>query len=386
MSLRSALSLSRAPPFAFAAVGLAWGCIAAMAPVLKAAIGVDDATYGLLLLGTAIGLSTTMVAAPQWERLTGRMALPLGTLLLAVAILGPALAGGAPAFFVALTVLGALSGLTDVVMNARVSRIEAASGRSLMNLNHGVFSAAYAVSALATGAMREAGWGIGAIFAVTAVMIAATAPWQLIRALPPEEESVADASGLPAGLLLVCGGIVLIAFMTEATVESWSALHLERTLGGSAGEGALGPAMLGLTMAVGRFSGQGLTARFDELSVIRIATAMAMAGALVAAAAPGPVVAYLGFGLMGLGVSVIGPMGLALTGRLAPPDRRTAAIARVAVIAFAGFFIAPAAMGVISEAAGLRAAFACVAAMAALVLPLSWSRVVSPRAGAPIRR
>ena len=386
MSLRSALSLSRAPAFAFAAVGLAWGCIAAMAPVLKAAIGVDDATYGLLLLGTAIGLSTTMVAAPQWERLTGRMALPLGTLLLAVAILGPALAGGAPAFFVALTVLGALSGLTDVVMNARVSRIEAASGRSLMNLNHGVFSAAYAVSALATGAMREAGWGIGAIFAVTAVMIAATAPWQLIRALPPEEESVADASGLPAGLLLVCGGIVLIAFMTEATVESWSALHLERTLGGSAGEGALGPAMLGLTMAVGRFSGQGLTARFDELSVIRTATAMAMAGALVAAAAPGPVVAYLGFGLMGLGVSVIGPMGLALTGRLAPPDRRTAAIARVAVIAFAGFFIAPAAMGVISEAAGLRAAFACVAAMAALVLPLSWSRVVSPRAGAPIRR
>ena len=386
MSIRSALSLSRAPAFAFAAVGLAWGCIAAMAPVLKAGIGVDDATYGLLLLGTAVGLSTTMVVAPRWERLTGRWALPLGTLMLSLAILGPAIAGGAVAFFVALTVLGALSGLTDVVMNSRVSRIEAVSGRSLMNLNHGVFSAAYAVAALTTGALRETGWGVGPIFVVAALMIAATAPLQLIRSLPPEDEAGPTTRGLPAGLVLVCGAIVLIAFMTEATVESWSALHLERTLGGSAGEGALGPAMLGLTMAFGRFSGQGLAARFSELSVIRVATAMAMVGALIVAVAPTPLIAYLGFGCMGLGVSVIGPMGLALTGRLAPPDRRTAAIARVAVIAFAGFFVAPAAMGVLSEAFGLRAAFASVAVMAAIVLPLSLSRVVAPPAAAPIRR
>ena len=39
-----------------------------------------------------------------------------------------------------------------------------------------------------------------------------------------------------------------------------------------------------------------------------------------------------------LGVSVIGPLGIATAGRLAPPEHRTSAIARVAVIGFLGFF------------------------------------------------
>ena len=68
--------------------------------------------------------------------------------------------------------------------------------------------------------------------------------------------------------ILLCGGIVLIAFMSEATVEAWSALHVERTLGGGAAEGALGPAMLGLTMAFGRFSGQAVAERLREVHVL----------------------------------------------------------------------------------------------------------------------
>ena len=362
MSILSALRLSRAPVLAFVAVGLTWGCVAAMAPVLKARIGVDDATFGLLLLGTAVGLSTTLYVAPRWDRGLGRWAMPAGTAALALVILGPGWAATPVAFFLALTLAGAASGLTDVVMNARVSVLEARHGRSLMNVNHAMFSVAYAASALATGAMREAGWPSEAIFATVAAVVAATAPWQVMR---PGAEAGDDARGgrLPLRLVAVAGGIVLIAFMSESTVESWSALHVERTLGGGAAEGAFGPAMLGLTMAVGRFSGQAVAARLSEAQVIRWATALAVAGVLTAAAAPVPAVAYLGFGLMGLGISVIGPMGLALAGRLAPPDRRTAVIARVAIIGFVGFFLAPALMGLGAQAAGLRWAFAGVAVL-----------------------
>jgi MFS family permease len=91
-----------------------------------------------------------------------------------------------------------------------------------------------------------------------------------------------------------------------------------------------------------------------------------------------PAVAYLGFGLTGLGISVIGPMGLALAGRLSAPSQRTAMIARVAVIGFIGFFVAPAVMGLASEAYGLRWAFAAVALVLALVWPLSRSSRVAP--------
>ena len=88
------------------------------------------------------------------------------------------------------------------------------------------------------------------------------------------------------------------------------------------------------------------------------------------AIAPVPVIAYLGFAAVGLGVSVIGPIGLALTGRLVPESQRTRAIARVAVIGFAGFFIAPVIMGQLSDGFGLRAAFAIFGVVLVLVFPL----------------
>ncbi len=372
MSILSALRLSRAPVAAFMAVGLTWGCIAAMAPVLKARIGVDDATFGLLLLGTAIGLSTTLVVAPVWDRRMGRLALPLGTLMLGCAAMLPSVAFTVVTFFVILMLLGAISGLTDVVMNARVSDVEAATGRSLMNVNHAMFSVAYACSALLTGALREAGFGPETIFPVTGLLILATAPFQLMTVAPQDHED-GPASRLPIRLVMLCGAIVLVGFMAEATVESWSALHIERTLGGGAAEGAFGPAMLGITMAIGRFSGQAVAARLSEVGVIRWATGLAIAGVLIAAAAPTPLVAYIGFGLQGLGISVIGPMGLALAGRLSAPRQRTAVIARVAVIGFIGFFLAPALMGLGAQAFGLRWAFVCVAVLLVAIWPLSYS-------------
>ncbi|CUH14924.1 Inner membrane protein YbjJ [Jannaschia seosinensis] len=378
MSILSALHLSRAPVAAFTAVGLTWGCFAAMAPVLKARIGVDDATFGLMLLGTAIGLSTTLYVAPRWDRRMGRWALPAGTVLLAAAATLPGVAVTAPVLFVVLMVMGGVSGLTDVVMNARVSQVEAKSGFSLMNVNHAMFSVAYMTSALLTGAMREAGLRAEAIFPVIAILILATAFFQMMEVDAPEPHDPADPARLPISLVAICGLIVLIAFMAEATVESWSALHIERTLGGGAAEGAFGPAMLGLTMAIGRFSGQVVAARMSELSVIRIAAALAIVGVLIVAVAPSPAVAYAGFGLMGLGISVIGPMGMALVGRLAPRRVRTAVIARVAIIGFLGFFVAPAAMGLGAEAFGLRWAFACVAILLMVLWPLSYSAPVTP--------
>ncbi|WGH79441.1 MFS transporter [Jannaschia ovalis] len=378
MTVLSALRLSRAPVAAFAAVGVTWGCFAAMAPVLKARAGVDDATFGLMLLGTALGLATTLYVAPRWDRGLGRWAMPLGTVLVAFAALGPGWAATPLALFLALTLMGATSGLTDVVMNARVSEIEARAARSLMNANHAMFSVAYAASALATGAMREAGWTPEQIFPAISAALLLLAPFQFMETARPEPPDPDAPTRLPVALIAVCSGIVLIAFMAESTVESWSALHIERTLNGGAAEGAFGPAMLGITMALGRFSGQVVAARFSEVGVIRIASALAVAGVLVAASAPSPGVAYLGFGLLGLGISVIGPMGLALAGRLATPRQRTAVIARVAVIGFLGFFLAPALMGLGSEAFGLRWAFAGVAVLLAVVWPLSRSAHAAP--------
>ncbi|MDX8348004.1 MFS transporter [Cognatiyoonia sp. IB215446] len=370
MSVLRALSISRRPAAAFVVIGLFWGCFAAHVPVIKAQLGASDAMFGTLLLGSATGLVSAMWLAPLADRFLGARAMQFGVVALCCAWLLPPVMSVPLLFAVTMAFVGLSSGLLDVVMNARVSELEAAHGRPLMNANHGMFSVAYAVSALISGFTREAGLLPIFVFAGLAAICFAIVPF--IRMAPAQTAQASDDSGhYPLWPITICGAIVLVAFMSEATVEAWSALHVERTLGGGAAEGALGPAMLGLTMAIGRFSGQIVAARLPEVTIILIAGVVSAAGAMIAAIAPMPAFAYLGFGILGLGVSVIGPMGLALVGKLVVPHLRTEAISRTAVIGFSGFFFAPMLMGLMSEAFGLRVAFGGVAVLLLCAVPLA---------------
>ena len=252
-------------------------------------------------------------------------------------------------------------------MNARVSAVEARRRRPLMNFAHGLFSLAYGLSALLVGVLREAGLSPMAVFALLGVLNLV-----LVReALHDRDDPIEEGEGVvaPAAqrLLLVAGLVILIAFMAEQATEGWSALYIERSLGGGAAEGAMGPALLGLTMAAGRFGGQALVKSFSEISVLAVAAALSATGAFMAAMAVGLFLAYAGFAVLGLGVSVVAPMAFSYVGRHVSDRARTAAIARISVIGYAGFFIGPPIMGFVSEGFGLATSFAVMGVALLLV-------------------
>ncbi|MEP5090809.1 MAG: MFS transporter [Paracoccaceae bacterium] len=378
MSILSALSLSRRPAAAFVVVGMFWGSFAAFVPVIKANLGASDALFGTLLLGSAFGLVSAMWLAPRADKVLGARGMQICAVLFALVWLIPGQITVPLVFAGTMAIVGMSSGMLDVMMNARVSELEARHDRSLMNVNHAMFSAAYALAALLTGLAREAGLpptlvfaGFGGVTVLLALFL-----YMEVDQVDAEEGPL---GGYPLWPILLCGGIVLVAFMSEATVEAWSALHVERTLSGGAAEGALAPAMLGLTMTIGRFSGQAVAERLREVHVVIGAACMSAAGAPIAAAAPTPIIAYIGFGTLGLGVSVIGPMGLALVGKLVAPQLRTEAISRVAVMGFSGFFLAPMLMGLLAESFGLRVAFGSVALLLLLAVPLALSAARIPK-------
>jgi MFS family permease len=160
----------------------------------------------------------------------------------------------------------------------------------------------------------------------------------------------------------------MVAFMTELASEAWSALHIERLLNASAEMAALGPAILGVTMGIGRLIGQYAFERLDELQVVRGGAALSALGAILAAQAMGPWMVYLGFGLLGFGVSVMVPMLFSHVGNVIPEAQRSAAISRVAVIGYFGFFIGPPMMGFLSEWGSLRVSFTAIALMLVCVV------------------
>jgi MFS family permease len=167
--------------------------------------------------------------------------------------------------------------------------------------------------------------------------------------------------------LLVLGALAALAYLVENAWQSWSAVHLETTLGAAAGIAALGPALFGASATAGRLGGHALAAAVSERGLLTAGAAIGAAGTLLAALADSIPVALAGIAVAGLGTSVCAPTLLGLAGRLVGPDQRGSAVSAVTTLAYSGFLVGPAAVGLAAGAAGLPAALAGVAGVAALL-------------------
>ncbi len=365
---RQLIGASWAPLCAFVVLGCAWGAFAALVPDLQKAIGVGDGELAGVMLISAIGAIAAMRFAPWLDSKLGRHGIVVLTVVLLLVFQLPGQMSTWAGLTIALFLCAAATGSLDVVMNAHLSQIEAREGRPLMSFHHAMFSFGYAIAAFSTGLIREAGGGAVVSFALVGLLGLLLLPSMVLpkTVVAQDQENNASMSGNNRFLIII-GLIIAIAFMCEQASEGWSALHLERSLNAGAALGAMGPAILGLTMGIGRLGGQAIAQYLSEERVIQIAAIFAALGSAVAAAAINFPLTYLGFAALGLGISVIAPLGLALVGRISPADQRVKAISNVALIGYTGFFIGPPIMGGLAEIASLATSFAALALLLAIV-------------------
>jgi len=367
MSRLSTLNAARPALAAFAAMGVLWGSFAADLPDIKTMLGIDESRLGLLMFMTPIAAISAMLLAPAAGVAFGRWALPISTALMCVAFVLPGQTANLWLFPLAMMAAGAGTGLTDVLMNARVATLENARRMPLMNLCHAAYSFGYAAGAITTGALRSAGWPPSAVLMAmalaAAVLSLATieADGRIEGLQRPKGPGAAHLGWVP----VIGGAMVLIAFLTENAAENWSALHIEKTLGGSPASGAMGPAIMAITMGVARLFGQGLAQRIAAVWLLAGGAAISAAGALTAAMAVNPAMAYAGFIVMGIGSSVIAPTAFSLVGARANPQARARAVARATLYGYFGYFVGPPLVGFIAGSFGLRFAFVFAAVMLA---------------------
>lgn len=367
MSVVATLRIARPAVAAFAAMGVLWGSFAADLPDIKVMLDIDESRLGALMFMTPIAAVMAMLVAPMAGVAFGRWALPAACALMCLGFALPGQTASLWLFPLAMMACGAGTGLTDVLMNARVAALENARGVHLMNLCHAAYSFGYAGGAIATGALRSAGWSPSWVLGCMALLAA------LVALATLEKDGRIDGLARPKGkgaahlgLVPVIGGaMVLIAFLTENAAENWSALHIEKSLGGSPADGAMGPALMAITMGVARLFGQGLAGRIAAVWLLSGGAAVSASGALTAALATSPGMAYAGFIVMGIGSSVIAPTVFSLVGRLANPEARARAVARATLLGYFGYFFGPPLIGFIAGQFGLRFAFVCAAVMLA---------------------
>jgi fucose permease len=146
----------------------------------------------------------------------------------------------------------------------------------------------------------------------------------------------------------------------------WSVLYLKQEVGLPQAQAALGYATFSAAMALSRFGGDFLRARYQEQTLLRFGAglaAVAMAAVLISA---NKWVAFAGFAFVGVGLAPVAPILFSAATRV-PGVSRAAAIASVTSIGYSGFMIGPPLIGGMASATSLTVALGVVVLASALL-------------------
>src|SRR3954466_15177834 len=145
--------------------------------------------------------------------------------------------------------------------------------------------------------------------------------------------------------------------VTEGAMGDWSGIYLKHDLGASGSAAATGFAGFSLGMALARITGDELNRRWGAgrlLSGGMALVTVALAGVLLIG---DPVVAVIGFALIGVGIANAVPLLFSAAGRAparVPPSGPS--LAAVFTFGYTGFIVGPPLIGVLADAISLPAA------------------------------
>jgi predicted MFS family arabinose efflux permease len=279
-----------------------------------------------------------------------------------------------------LLLFGATLGSLDVAMNIHAVEVERSGDRPLLSGFHALYSLGGFAGAAFMTLLLSAGLGplqcvlIGSVLMILA--ISASSP-RLLRTKTAEGE---PHFAWPRGVVLVIAALASIMFLAEGALLDWSALLITGMGLVDVEQGGVGYMLFSIAMTLGRFTGDALTARIGDQSIMIWGSLVAIAGFILLLMAPVVAVAMAACILIGLGAANVVPVLFRRAGsqKVMPSSL---AIAVITTTGYAGILLGPAVIGFVAKHVGLTMAFWMIPAVLILV-PLC-AAVVAPRAAFP---
>jgi MFS family permease len=352
----------------------AWG---PRLPAIKAGLGIDTATVGLLLAGVTVGAILGLLASTPVLHLLGSRRSIAGALLLiaaAMSVMGLALIlSSVPLITVAFVIVGLGIGTLDVLINVEGSAVERAAGRTLMPMMHAAWSIGAAVGSGIGAACAALGVTPAAQLIAEAVLIAVAAlgtaagipPGRRAPAGPPSQDRGAKVRQWLRGWLdwrlLLIGVVMLGVELGEGAANNWLTLAVRNDHGQSAAVAALFFTAFAAGEALTRIFGGPIVDRLGRVRTVRVTTALGVVGVALFIQAGNVWIVLAGVLLWAVGVSMGFPLGMSAAAESGPDPA-----ARVSVVASIGYFAnlaGPPAIGVLAQSAGLLSALWLIAAL-----------------------
>ena len=344
-------------------------------PQVKQKLNLDDSQLGFALFCLAFGLLCIMPIVPFLSKTIGlgRCTI-IGICFFSLAFVFPLYVNTYLLLCISLFVVGVFSGFTDITMNAIVSQFEQEDQVTFMSSAHGFFSLGGALSGLLGAVLMS--WFkfpfyhmmmMSGVVLVSNILLAN-------HYIKLKEQAVSkDSTGLKfhdIKPLLSLAFIAVVVMGNEGAIEHWSSIYLIDIVKVSSKELAgYGFTLFSMMMTAGRFFGDGISIKLGSLKTIVFGCILAIIGFSIL------LLGYYassvaGFGIIGLGLSVIVPELMRLAGQTKNISA-TKSISFVSGAGFLGFLLGPIVLGYLSDIYNLKISFSFLLGLTLLAVLLT---------------
>ncbi|MCC5036480.1 MFS transporter [Streptomyces sp. WAC 00631] len=363
---------------AYAAQGLGYAAVVTALPAAKDRMDFSDTVLSASLLGVCVaavfgsGLADAVAA-----RRGSRSALCLGFLLQSAALAGMSLAPDRVVYLGAVAVYGLGLGTVDAGNNMQGVALQNRTGVPMMGRLYSAFTAGGIIGALLSAALATGGVSALTLVGGASLLQLTVALTGRIWLVPQPPARPADTTSpgrrrtpLPRAAIWTVGSLVLVAYVLDAAVSTWSTVYLSDGLKTSDAVAPVGYAAYLAMVLLARLVTDPAVLRWGRRGVGVGALALGTIGCALVVAGPGAAAAVAGFAVAGIATGVLVPIAFEAAGQLLPA-RSDEVIARVNIFNYAGAVTGAVVPGLLGTGAGLRLGFVAPALALLLVLPLA---------------
>ncbi len=338
-------------------------------PTIQQELHLNEAQLGAVLFALPVGLMATLpVTGMLLSRFDSRKIMMIGALSFNGMLCAIGFATRSWELALALVCFGSSRNLMNISANAQSIGVQSLFERPVIARFHGVwslagFGAAALGSLMVSFAVAPAWHFLGVAIVLTACCWYAY-PGSLPQQPAPRERRPWFA--LPDKTLAKYGLISFASMACEGTMIDWSGIYLQKAVHTSRELATLGFTIYMIAMTLGRLTGDRFTNRYGTRTMLTYSGVLIALGLLVAVLLPYASTAIFGFILTGFGVSCVIPTVFSMAGRSEGMSSGSA-IAAVSTVGYLGFLIVPPLVGSVAQVAGLRSAYAMMAAFGILI-------------------
>lgn len=276
-----------------------------------------------------------------------------------------------PLFCAAILIYGLSVGSIDATTNMQAVAIQRRYGRVILNSFHAVWSAGAIVGSLvvslgqwAAGKMgfgptadgdpylyQRYMWTMVTLILLLTIVIFIISP-KMLKYGHEEDETSAEVKKKfhpPMKIFAALCAAMVFFYTIDFGIQNWSAVFLTDI---EHADKAIAPLGLSCYMVLGmiaRIVADRLARRFGESRTLFVASIISLIGMVIVLLAKSPVVAVVGFAIVGCGVPITAPLCFSTAGYLVPMEQLDEAIGRLNLFNYIGTLLGGGVVGLISQ-------------------------------------